>query len=116
MIAGRCVWPLTAVGTKGYSRVTIEGYSPSTKKGGPAIQTIGMPGGRSLLLAGVVLALAAITGAAWLHEIRTPSVAQPAARAATQTFNVRAVITQPPALTADEERFATDRWVLHREA
>ena len=108
MMVRRCVWPLTAVGTKGYSHVTIEGYSPSTKKGGPAIQTIGMPGGRSLLLAGVVVALAAITGAAWLHEVRTPSVAQ--------TVNVRAAIPQLPALTADEERFATDLWAVHREA
>src|ERR1700722_3018668 len=70
-----------------------------------------MPGGRSLLLAGVVVALAAITGAAWLHEVRTPSVAQPA-----QTVNVRAAIPQLPALTADEERFATDLWAVHREA
>ena len=116
MMVRRCVWPLTAVGTKGYSHVTIEGYSPSTKKGGPAIQTIGMPGGWSLLLAGVVLALAAITGAAWLHEARTPSVVQAATQAAAQPFNVRAVITQPPALTADEERFATALWAVHREA
>ena len=112
MMVRRCVSPLTAVGTEGYSRVTIKGYSPARIKGGPAIQTIGMPGGWSLLLAGVVLALAAITGAAWLHEVRTPSVAQ----TATQTVNVRAIITQPPALTADEERFATNLWVVHREA
>jgi hypothetical protein len=108
----RCVSPLTAMGTEGYSHVTIEGYSPSTIKGGPAIQTIGMPGGWSLLLAGVILALAAITGAAWLHEARTPSVGQQTA----QTVDARAVITQPPALTADEERFATDLWTVHREA
>ena len=116
MMVRRCVSPLTAVGTEGYSRVTIKGYSPGRIKGGPAIQTIGMPGGWSLLLAGVILALAAITGAAWLHEARTPSVAQTAAQAATQTINVRAIITQPPALTGDEERFATDLWVVHREA
>jgi len=116
MMVRRCVSPLTAVGTEGYSRVTIKGYSPARIKGGPAIQTIGMPGGWSLLLAGVVLALAAITGAAWLHEVRTPSMAQTAAQAATQTINVRAIITQPPALTGDEERFATDLWVVHREA
>ena len=71
-----------------------------------------MPGGWSLLLAGVVLALAAITGAAWLHEARVPSVVQPA----TQTLNVRAVIPEPPALTAEEERFAADLWTVHREA
>jgi hypothetical protein len=116
MMVRRCVWPLTAVGTKGYSHVTIEGYSPSTKKGGPAIQTIGMPGGWSLLLAGVVLALAAITGAAWLHEIRTPSAVQTATQAATQTLNIRAAIPELPALTADEERYATDLWTVHREA
>src|ERR1022692_4181067 len=102
MTVRRCVSPLTAVGTEGYSRVTIKGYSPARKKGGPAIQTIGMPGGWSLLLASVVLALAAITGAAWLHEVRTPSVTQ----TATKTVKWGAIITQPPALTADEERFA----------
>jgi len=59
-----------------------------------------MPGGRSLLLAGVVSTLAAITGAAWLHEARPGSVVQSAA----------------PALTADEERFATALWAVHREA
>ena len=70
-----------------------------------------MSGGRSLLLAGVVVALAAITGTAWLHEARTPSVAQ-----AAQTVNVRAAIPQLPALTGDEERFATALWAVHREA
>src|ERR1039457_3764844 len=112
MMVRRCVSPLTAVGTEGYSRVTIKGYSPARIKGGPAIQTIGVPGGWSLLLAGVVLALAAITGAAWLHEVRTPSGPQ----TVTQTVNVGAIITQPPALTGHEERFATDLWVVHREA
>jgi hypothetical protein len=67
---------------------------------------------RSLLLAGVVVALAAITGAAWLHEVRPPSVVQPAA----QTVSTRAEKPQPPALTADEERFATALWAVHREA
>lgn len=71
-----------------------------------------MPGGRSLLLTGVVVALAAITGAAWLHEVRTPSVAQPAA----QPVNVRAAIPELPALTAEEERFATTLWAVHRDA
>jgi hypothetical protein len=70
-----------------------------------------MPGGRSLLLAGVVLALAATTGVAWLHEARTPSPGQPA-----QTLNVRAAIPELPALTAEEERFATTLWTVHREA
>jgi hypothetical protein len=69
-----------------------------------------MAGGRSLLLAGVVVALAATAGAAWLHEIRP--VVQPAA----QTLNARAEKTQLPALTADEERFATALWAVHREA
>jgi hypothetical protein len=71
-----------------------------------------MPGGRSLLLAGVVVALAAITGAAWLHEARPRSMVQPAA----QTVSSRAEKPQPPALTADEERFATALWAVHREA
>ena len=80
--------------------------------GGCAIQTIGMSGGRSLLLAGVVVALAAITGAAWLHEARPRSVVQPAA----QTVSTRAEKPPPPALTEDEERFATALWAVHREA
>ena len=67
-----------------------------------------MPGGRSLLLAGVIVALAAITGAAWLHEVRP--------RSAAQTVSTRAEKPQPPALTADEERFATALWAVHREA
>ena len=71
-----------------------------------------MPGARSLLLAGVVLALAATTGAAWLHEMRPQSVAQPAAK----TVGTRAEKPQPPSLTADEERFATALWAVHREA
>jgi hypothetical protein len=65
-----------------------------------------------LLLAGVVMALAATAGAAWLHEIRPRSTAQPAP----QTVNERAEKTQLPALTADEERFATALWAVHREA
>jgi hypothetical protein len=71
-----------------------------------------MPGGRSLLLAGVVVALAATTGAAWLHEVRPRPVVQPAP----QTVSTRAERPQPPALTADEERFATALWAVHREA
>jgi len=71
-----------------------------------------MPGRRPLLLAGVVVALAATTGAAWLHEIRPRPVADPTA----QISGARAEKTQPPALTADEERFATELWALHREA
>ena len=71
-----------------------------------------MSGGRSLLLAGVVAALAATAGAAWLHEVRPKSVVQPAA----QTVSTRAEKPQPPALTADEERFATALWAVHREA
>jgi hypothetical protein len=80
--------------------------------GGCAIQTIGMPGGRSLLLAGVVVALAATAGAAWLHEAGQRSVVQPAA----QTVSTRAEKPESPALTADEERFATALWAVHREA
>jgi hypothetical protein len=52
------------------------GMQSPDNKGRSAIQTIGMSGGRSLLLAGVVVALAATTGAAWLHEARTPSAGQ----------------------------------------
>jgi hypothetical protein len=80
--------------------------------GGCAIQTIGMPGARSLLLAGVVVALAATIGAAWLHEVRPRSVVKPAA----QTVSMQAEQPQPQALTADEERFATALWAVHREA
>jgi hypothetical protein len=65
-----------------------------------------------LLLVGVIVALAATTGAAWLHEIRPRSVADPTA----QTTGARTEKIQPPALTADEERFATELWALHREA
>jgi hypothetical protein len=89
-----------------------EGYTTAKIHGGCAIQTIGMPGGRSLLLAGVVVALAAATGAAWLHEARPRSAMQPAA----QTVGTRAERPRPPALTADEERFATALWAVHREA
>jgi hypothetical protein len=71
-----------------------------------------MAGGRSLLLASIVVVLAATAGAAWLNEIRPWSVAQPAA----QTVNARAEETKLPALTADEERFATILWAVHREA
>jgi hypothetical protein len=67
-----------------------------------------MPGARSLLLAGVVVTLAATMGVAWLHEMRP----EPSA----QTVDVRAEKPQPPALTADEERFATALWAVHREA
>jgi hypothetical protein len=89
-----------------------EGYTTAKIRGGCAIQTIGMPGGRSLLLAGVVVALAAATGAAWLHEARPRSVMQPAA----QTVGTRAERPRPPALTSDEERFATALGAVHREA
>jgi hypothetical protein len=63
-----------------------------------------------LLLAGVVVALAATAGAAWLQEIR------PRSQPAVQTINARAEKAQLPALTADEERFATTLWAVHREA
>jgi hypothetical protein len=65
-----------------------------------------------LLLAGVVVALAATAGAAWLHEVWPRSVVEPAA----QTVSMRAAKPQLPALTADEERFATALWAVHREA
>ena len=107
MSARRSVSPprrLTAAETGGYTVAKIYG--------GCAILTIGMPGGRSLLLAGVVVALAATSGAAWLHEVRPRPVVQPAA----QTVSTRAERPQPPALTADEERFATALWAVHREA
>jgi hypothetical protein len=70
-----------------------------------------MPGARSLLLTGVVVALAAIVGAAWLHEVRPRSLVQLAA----QTVATQVEKPQPPALTADEERFATALWAVHRE-
>src|SRR5882757_3969774 len=68
-----------------------------------------MPSGRSLLLAGVFAALAATAGAAWLHEV---PLRQPVA----ETVSARAEKAQLPALTADEERFLTDLWAVHREA
>jgi hypothetical protein len=80
-------------------------------RGGCAIQKIGMPSAPSLLLTGVVVALAAIVGAAWLNEVRPQSVQQPAA----QTVTARGERPQPPALTADEERFATALWAVHRQ-
>jgi hypothetical protein len=86
-----------------------EAYSIDNTHGGCAIQTIGTRSGRSLLLAGVVVALAATTGGAWLHELWPRTVVQPAAQA-------RVEKPQPPALTADEERFATALWAVHREA
>jgi hypothetical protein len=95
---------LTAAETGGYSAATI--------KGGCAIQTIGMPSGRSLLWAGVIVTLAAVTGAAWLHEVRPRSVVQSAA----QIVSAQSGKSQPPALTADEERFAMALWAVHREA
>src|ERR671927_500305 len=64
---------LTVAETERYSVAT-------TKNGGCAIRTIGMPGRRPLLLVGVVVALAATTGAAWLHEIRPRPVAEPTAQ------------------------------------
>ena len=71
-----------------------------------------MPGRRSLLLAGVVVALVAAMGAAWLHKVWPRSVAKPAA----QTASTPAKKTEPRGLTADEERFATALWAIHREA
>jgi hypothetical protein len=65
-----------------------------------------------LLLAGVVVALAATAGAAWLHETRP----RPAMQPVVQTVGTRTEKPQPPALTADEERFATALWAVHREA
>jgi hypothetical protein len=63
---------------------------------------------RSLLVAGVVAALAATVVAAWLRETRPPS--------ARQSFDTPVAIPQAPALTADEERFAATLWGVHREA
>src|ERR1700716_4234929 len=107
MGARRSVLPprqLTAAETEGYSAAAIHG--------GCAIQTIGMPGGRSLLLAGVVVALAATTGAAGRNGGRPRWAGQPAAK----PDSTGAEKPQPPALTADEERFATALWAVHREA
>jgi hypothetical protein len=71
-----------------------------------------MTGRRSLLLGAVFVVLAATAGAAWLEEARPRSAVQPVA----QTISTRAEQPQPPALTADEERFATALWAVHREA
>src|SRR6516225_3475643 len=71
-----------------------------------------MTGRRSLLLGAVFVVLAATAGAAWLEEARPGSAVQPVA----QTISTRAEQPQPPALTADEERFATALWAVHREA
>jgi hypothetical protein len=60
---------------------------------------------RPSLLAGVVVVLAATVGAALLHEMR------PAPQAAVTT----SPRPQPPALTADEERYATALWAIHRD-
>jgi hypothetical protein len=68
-----------------------------------------MPSGRSLLLAGVFVALAATAGAAWLREV-------PPRQPAAETVSARAEKAQLPALTADEERFATALLAVHREA
>jgi hypothetical protein len=65
-----------------------------------------------LLLAGVVVALAATMSAAWLHEVWPRSVVKPAA----QTASTPAEKNEPRGLTADEERFATALWAVHREA
>ncbi|MBV9561153.1 MAG: hypothetical protein JOY90_11945 [Bradyrhizobium sp.] len=65
-----------------------------------------------MLLAGVVASLAATGGAVWLREMRPPSMMQPVA----QTISTRDEKPQPPPLTADEERFATTLWAVHREA
>jgi len=61
-----------------------------------------------LLLAGVVVALAATVGVAWLREMRPPSARQASIAPPT--------MPQAPALTADEERFAATLWAVHREA
>ena len=71
-----------------------------------------MTGRRSLLLGAVFVVLAATAGAAWLEDARPRSAVQPVA----QTISTRAEQPQPPALTADEERFATALWAVHREA
>jgi hypothetical protein len=60
-----------------------------------------------LLLAGVVIALAAIVVAALLHEARPPTVPGRATASAPSQA--------PPALTADQERYAATLWALHRE-
>jgi hypothetical protein len=61
-----------------------------------------------LLLAGVVIALAATALAALLHETRPP--------AAPHRVNVAiSSRPQPPALTVEQERYATTLWAVHRE-
>jgi len=65
-----------------------------------------------LLLVGVVVSLAATAGAAWLLESRPQAAPKPAA----QLVGTPAAKAEPRALTAEEERFATGLWALHREA
>ena len=71
-----------------------------------------MPVRGLLLLGSIVVALAATTAAAWLLEMRPSSLVPPVA----PTLDARYEKAEPPALTADEERFATSLWTLHREA
>jgi hypothetical protein len=70
-----------------------------------------------LLLACVVAALAVTAGGAWLREARPLSMVQPVdPQPVDLTVSSRAEKPQPPPLTADEERFATALWAVHREA
>jgi hypothetical protein len=62
---------------------------------------------RPVLLAGVIAALVATVGAALLHEMRQRPAPQP-----TPSTSPR---PQPPALTADEEHYASALWAVHRE-
>jgi hypothetical protein len=59
------------------------------------------------LLAGVIAALVATVGAALLHEMRQ--------RPAPQSAPIASPRPQPPALTADEEHYASALWAVHRE-
>jgi hypothetical protein len=59
----------------------------------------------------------ATAGGAWLHEMRPLSMTQLSAMQPMAVIvGARAEKPQPPALTADEERFATALWAVHREA
>jgi hypothetical protein len=69
---------------------------------------IGSSRTRPLLLAGVVVALAATVIAALLHETRPPTGPH-------RISVLSSSRPQPPALTADQERYATTLWAVHRE-
>src|SRR5450755_984730 len=74
-----------------------EGYTTAKIRGGCAIQTIGMPGGRSLLLAGVVVALSS-------HGCRVAARGAAAVGDATRGANCRHASRETPAAGIDVGR------------